>query len=214
MVVGAERCVCAVRDQPEDWGDRLARFLPVARTRNGKPAGKCVLCSPWVCRGQQLSVVRKYKYLGIWFTSDLGWDEHIRVMVAKATERTNRLGKVFNNHRLSARAKTLVWLSSVRPLLEFGSEVWRATPTQTHKLESVQLDAGRTIFRLNARTSNIAVRALMHVPELRTRHVKSRLNYLAKLMAMERHRLTRTVVMLKPDEPLEPGLGAVSIGGQ
>ena len=35
------------------------------------PESACVLCSPWVCRGQRLKVVRKYKYLGIWFTSDL-----------------------------------------------------------------------------------------------------------------------------------------------
>ena len=48
----------------------------------------------------------------------------------------------------------------------------------------------------------------MEVPELRTRHDMSRLKYMAKLMAMDRGRLTRTVVLLAPD-PAEPGLDRV-----
>ena len=181
MVVRARphRCVCDIR------------------TRAGKPAGECVLCSPWDCRGQKLKVVRKYKYLGIWFTSDLLWKEHISVMVTKATKRTKSLGKVLSNPRLTPRLKTLVWLASVRPLLEYGCEVWRANSAQLKALEAIQTAAGRKIFRLNAKTSNLAVRALMQVPELRTRHDKARLNYMAKVMAMEKSRLTRTVVMLK-----------------
>jgi len=195
------RCVCALRDRPERKGE--------VRTRNGdRKAGDCVLCSPWVCRGQHLKVVRKYKYLGIWFTSDLKWDEHINVKLEMARGRTQRLAKVFSNRRLSSRAKTLVWLSSVRPLLEYGCEVWRASEVQITAMERVQLDAGRIIFRLNSKTSNIAVRGLMEVPELRTRHDMSRLKYMAKLMAMDRGRLARTVVLLAPD-PTEPGLGRV-----
>jgi len=209
MVVGKERrCVCATRDQPEIWGAQMIRDFPVARTRNGEPAGACVLCSPWICRGQKLKVVRKYKYLGIWFTSDLGWDEHIGVMLQKAKTRTQDLGKVLSNRRLSARAKTLVWLASVRPLLEYGCEVWRTDEAQLSEMESVQMAAGKKIFKLNARTSGLAVRALMHVPELRTRHAKLRLNYMAKIMAMHKGRLARTVVRLAPG-PTEPGLGRV-----
>ena len=125
-----------------------------------------------------------------------------------ARGRTQRLAKVLSNRRLSSRAKTLVWLSSVRPLLEYGCEVWRASEAQTMEMERVQLDAGRKIFRLNSRTSNIAVRGLMEIPELRTRHAMSRLKYIAKLMSMGRDRLARTVVMLAPD-PTGPGLGGV-----
>jgi hypothetical protein len=202
MVVGQERrCVCATRDQPES-------YFPVARTRNGAPAGECVLCSPWICRDQKLKVVRKYKYLGIWFTSDLRWDVHIGVMLQKAETRTQELGKVLSNRRLSARAKTLVWLASVRPLLEYGCEVWRADGAQLSKMESMQLAAGKKIFKLNSRTSGLAVRALMHVPELKTRHAKLRLNYMAKIMAMHKGRLARTVVRLAPGLT-EPGLGRV-----
>ena len=200
IVAEPSRCVCAIRDRPERKGE--------VRTRNGAPAGDCVICSPWVCRGQRLKVVRKYKYLGIWFSSDLKWDEHIDVKLEMARGRTQKLAKVFSNRRLSSRAKTLVWLSSVRPLLEYGCEVWRASEAHIGEMERVQLDAGRKIFRLSSRTSNIAVRGLMEVPELRTRHAMSRLKYMAKLMAMDRGRLARTVVMLAPDAT-EPCLDRV-----
>jgi hypothetical protein len=203
MVVGEEhRCVCATRDQPKS-------HFPVAITRNGVPAGECVLCSPWICRGRKLKVVRKYKYLGIWFTSDLCWDVHIGVMLQKAETRTRDLGKVLSNRRLSARAKTLVWLASVRPLLEYGCEVWRTDEVQLSKMESMQMAAGKNIFKLNFHTSGLAVRALMNVPELRTRHAKLRLNYMAKIMAMHKGRLARTVVQLTPELPFEPLLGRV-----
>ena len=66
VVRDAVRCVCcAARDQLENWANQMIGFLPVVRTRDVIPAGACILCSPWVCRGQRLKIVRKYKYPGI-----------------------------------------------------------------------------------------------------------------------------------------------------
>jgi hypothetical protein len=201
MVVGKDRrCVCAIR--------KTRQHLEVD-TNDTVPVAECVLCSPWVCRGKRLKVVHKYKYLGIWLTSDLSWDTHIGVKLDQAAKRTKALAKVFSNRQLSARAKTLVWLGSVRPLLEYGCEVWKADETQLAKLESVQLTAGKKIFKLSSRTSSAAVRGLMAVPELRIRHAKLRLNYMAKVKGMDKGRLARTVIFLKPDEPAAPALGKV-----
>jgi hypothetical protein len=58
-----------------------------------------------------LKVVDKYKYLGIWFTYNLDWTEHINVTLAKADGKTANLRKLFSNKKVPARAKTLVWLS-------------------------------------------------------------------------------------------------------
>ena len=171
------------------------------------PESGCVLCSPWVCRGQRLKVVRKYKYLGIWFTSNLRWDTHIASMLAKARARTKSLYITLGNSRLPARAKTLIWLSSVRPLLEYGCEVWTANTSDVRRLEASQLAAGKRIFRLNARTNSEAVRALMHAPDLQTRYAKARLKYVAKLMAMEKGRLARSVIMEMKPQPAEQYLG-------
>jgi exonuclease III len=161
------------------------------------PARACSLCSPWVCRGETLKVVSEYKYLGIWFTSDLLWTVHINKMVFKARKTTAGLGGVFSNSRIPARAKSLIWLSTARPQMEHGGEVWKANTAQAARLESVQVQAACKIFKLNAKTKTHAVRALLRVPSLQTRREVSRLKYLVKAKTLERGRLVREILRLE-----------------
>jgi hypothetical protein len=150
-----------------------------------------------VCRGETLKVVTKYKYLGIWFTSDLLWTVHINKFVAKATATTAGLGGVFSNKRIPARAKALIWLSTARPQMEHGGEVWKANDSQAARLESVQVQAGCRIFKLNKKTKVNAVRALLRVPSLKARREVSRLKYFVKVKTMERGRLVRELLRLE-----------------
>jgi len=55
--------------------------------------------------------------------------------------------------------------------------------------------AGHLACRVNAKTNNAAVRALLNIPELQLRHQQARLKYVGKIMSMEKHRLARTVIM-------------------
>ena len=84
--------------------------------------------------GEQVNVTDKYKYLGIWFTSSLTWDHHIDYMVDRASKRTGELRAMIRNPKIPVRAKLLVWNSYVRPLLEYGSEVWEANSKQDAKI--------------------------------------------------------------------------------
>ena len=155
--------------------------------------------SPWHCWGKSLKVVKFYKYLGVWITHDLKWDKHFEVTLKKANTRTESLAKLFNNSRVPARAKVLVWLAYVRPVLEYGGEVWHANAVQAKALESVQTRAGVRIFKLNQHTNSLAVRALMGVPSLHLRRWRSRLKYLIKLWTMQgTDRLVRQVVETPP----------------
>ena len=150
-------------------------------------------CARWHCRGTPLKVVNKYKYLGIWFTSDLSWHEHIRVVLAKVAGKTKALGTLFANHRVPSRAKALVWLASARPNLEYGSEVWEPTLAEAKKLESAQTQAGNLMFSTNSKTNGHAVRALLHVPSLALRRVRAKLTYLIKVKQMHGERLARRI---------------------
>lgn len=149
----------------------------------------------WVCRDTPLKTVRKYKYLGIWFSADLSWKTHIDVTLDKVKKRTLGLGKVLRNKNIPVRAKALIWLAQVRPLLEYGSEIWHPNTKQYTSLAASLHTAGRQALRFNARTSNVAVRALLNVPELRVRHDLARLKYVGKVMSMEKGRLARAVIM-------------------
>ncbi len=131
----------------------------------------------WECRDETLKVVSRYKYLGIWFTDDLKWKVHFEVMLEKVRKRTLSIGKVLRNKNIPLRAKTLVWLALVRPLMEYGAEVWQANKTQSLQMARNLLQAGKQALRVNVHTHAEAVRALLHIPELRTRHEQARLKY-------------------------------------
>jgi hypothetical protein len=199
MVVGqrpppCSACARAPAPAPEPVPVPLPTHMPKPVPA---PARACSLCSPWVCRGETLKVVSEYKYLGIWFTSDLLWTVHINKMVFKARKTTAGLGGVFSNSRIPARAKSLVWLSTARPQMEHGGEVWKANADQAARLESVQVQAACKIFKLNSKTKTHAVRALLRVPSLQTRREVSRLKYFVKVKTMERGRLVRELLRLK-----------------
>ena len=157
----------------------------------------CSICSPWVCRDVTLKTVKKYKYLGVWFTHDLFWTEHLEATRVKVSKATTKMGRVLNNNRLPARAKALIWLSSVRPKTEYWGEAWKANCVQEARLESLQVQAGTRIFKLNRKTKAEAVRALLQVPTLRRRRDAARIKYLVNIMTMDQGRLVRTVVNMQ-----------------
>jgi hypothetical protein len=116
-------------------------------------------------------------------------------VLEKVEKRTKGLGKVLRNKSIPVRAKALVWLAHVRPLLEYGAEVWHPNSKQYTSLAAKLHDACRQALRLNAKTNNAAVLALLNVPELKIRHSLARLKYIGKLMSMEKERLARAVIM-------------------
>ena len=96
----------------------------------------------FTCRDVELEQVFEYKYLGIYFTHNLCWGRHIEESIRKATKRTDAMRGLLNNNRVSTRAKFLVWKAYVRPLLEYGGEVWDPTQKQADKLEQLRQGQG------------------------------------------------------------------------
>ena len=202
MVVGGAR-VCPSCTHTPALDPCLCHACPHAVPLPPCPAQ----CEGWSCRETRLKVVKAYKYLGIWFTDDLSWREHVRVTLAKASKKSASLGQFFGNSRVPARAKTLVWLSFVRPVLEYGSEVWTPTAREKLQLEAIQTNAGVKIFKLNKKTSGFAVRALMQVQSLELRRWRTTLKYYAKLLSMDLDRTVRRIVFTPKAKTARQGLG-------
>ena len=154
----------------------------------------------FTCRETELKVVSQYKYLGIQFTSKLDWNAHFEYALEKAERRTRSMSKLLTNSRISSRAKFLVWKAYVRPLLDYGSEVWVATKAQTAKIEAVQTKAGVMGMKLNAHTEKHAIRVLMGCSSLANRHKRASLNYFFKVKAMKKGRLARHILEMPAGE--------------
>ncbi|MFN9917848.1 MAG: reverse transcriptase domain-containing protein, partial [Pirellulaceae bacterium] len=155
------------------------------------PAGRS-----WHCRDTTLKVVPEYKYLGIHFKWNLDWNTHVDYMINKAKRRTSDMMKLLVNSRISVKAKLLVWFAFVRPILDYGCEVWDANTKHLGKMEAVQHKAGVLAFKLNEHTNKHAVRVLMGCTSLESRYQGFRLRYFRELLSMDEDRLTRYVVTL------------------
>ena len=110
----------------------------------------------WNWGEQALPRLSKYTYLGVDFTSNGAWDEHVK--------------RVLQNGRknIDLTARRLLLISVVRPTLEYGSEVWEGNKAQAAALESVMIGGAKRILGCSSRTCNEAVRGDMGLDSLRT----------------------------------------------
>lgn len=91
-----------------------------------------------------ISEVTKHKHLGLYFTKDLKWGTHIEYIVNKAYTRIHVMKKLkFNLDRSSLET---MYLSFIRPLLEYGDVVFDNCTLQDQELlENVQHEAARIV---------------------------------------------------------------------
>ena len=67
-------------------------------------------------------------------------------------------------------------LSVLRPIIEYGSEVWKCNKSQASALESILLGGAKKIFGCSSKTCNEAVRGDMGLETLKSRRDKTNLS--------------------------------------
>ena len=96
---------------------------------------------------------KTHTHLGITFSSDATWGDHISRVYEKAALRLNILRML--KYDLDRKSLSRFYLSYIRPILEYGNIIWDAcTQQQSNLLESIQLDAARIITGLRRGTSH------------------------------------------------------------
>ena len=99
----------------------------------------------------EITRVPQHKHLGLTLTSDLSWKTHIDGVVDKATKRLGILRSLkFKVDRLSLER---IYMSFIRPILEYGDIIWDSPMEVLAPLENVQLNAARIVTGATARCS-------------------------------------------------------------
>ena len=96
---------------------------------------------------QRLTETDSSKYLGVTFSNDLSWSEHINNTATKANKTLGFLRRNFRRCTPSVKATT--YKTMVRPILEYASTVWDPAEGNTGDaglLERVQRRAARYVF--------------------------------------------------------------------
>ena len=91
---------------------------------------------------QDIITVESHKHLGLTFTNDLSWHEHLNSIKTKAWHRKNVMRKL--KFQLSRKSLQIIYFSFIRPLLEYADVVWdNCTQYEANELEKIQHEAAR-----------------------------------------------------------------------
>ena len=95
------------------------KYMLITRKKRPRPMHPPAI----LINGTPLDMVDSYKYLGLLISSDLTWSHHIDSICSKARKILGLLYRRFS-HDTEPHALLQLYLSLVRPHLEYGSQVW------------------------------------------------------------------------------------------
>ena len=105
---------------------------------------------------EQVEVVENHKHLGITFSQDGQWTTHVDNISKIALKQINVLRKL--KFILSKQALANIYLTFIRPHLEYACEVWDGCfNREIDKLEKIQLEAARIVTGLTKFASREAL---------------------------------------------------------
>ena len=122
-----------------------------------------------------------HKHLGLTIRSDLTWSNHIKELTTKGMKMVNILK--YLQFRLNRKSLEILYLSFIRPLLEYGSVVWdNCNLQESQQLENVQLAASRTITGATSGTNHNLLYEETGFEKLSVRREKSKLILFFKII--------------------------------
>ena len=97
---------------------------------------------PIYMQNQQISEVDSHKHLGLYFSNDCTWHQHIKYITDKAWTRINTMRKL--KFRLDRKSLETIYTAFIRPLIEYGDVIWdNCTLYEKQELDKIQNEAAR-----------------------------------------------------------------------
>ena len=135
---------------------------------------------PLFMNNSKLRQVESHKHLGLTLSQSFTWDMHIINACNKANIRIGILKRL--SRTLSRRSKETVYLSFIRPILEYGSVIYDGcTQKLNNLLEGVQRQAALACTGAYVKTSHSALLTELGWDTLVTRREYQKLCYLYKM---------------------------------
>lgn len=137
--------------------------------------------NPLILNGVTLKQVDMFKYLGLLITSDLSWSRHIDSICSRAKRILGMLYRQYY-HNVDCNTMRCLYLSLVRPHLEYGCSVWDPhTQKDIQALERVQKFACKMATQ-NWNAGCDELNDLVNLPSLQHRRLQLKLCQLYKII--------------------------------
>ena len=97
---------------------------------------------PLYMQNVQIQEVSSHKHLGLYFSNDCSWHQHIDYIKQKAWFRIHIMRKL--KFKLDRKSLETIYLTFIRPLLEYGDVIWdNCTQYEKNELDKIQNEAAR-----------------------------------------------------------------------
>ena len=97
---------------------------------------------PIIMLNQQIQDVQFHKHLGVYFSSDCSWHQHIDYIKRKAWTRLNIMRKL--KFDLDRKSLETIYISFIRPILEYADMIWdNCSQQEKQDLEKIQTESAR-----------------------------------------------------------------------
>ena len=124
------------------------------------------------------------KILGITLDEHLNFSSHLNIVERKASQALHVIREVKGIARMSSRNLIRLYMTMVRPILEYGCTVWQTVShPEMRKLEAVQRKALALCLSLPATSALDALEVAAGVPPLDLRYCEIAIRDIAKLSA-------------------------------
>ncbi|KAK6749581.1 hypothetical protein RB195_001910 [Necator americanus] len=88
--------------------------------------------------GQPIELVDEFCYLSCMLKNNGSYERDVQQRCAKATSAFNSLTKCLWSTPITNEVKLLVYLSTIRSIMMYGSETWAAPPTVMERLDCTE----------------------------------------------------------------------------
>ena len=97
---------------------------------------------PLFMENHQISEVDSHKHLGLYFSHDCTWHQHINHITVKAWARINIMRKL--KFKLDRKSLETIYTAFIRPLIEYGDIIWdNCSQYEKDELQKIQNEAAR-----------------------------------------------------------------------
>ena len=99
---------------------------------------------PVLLNQTQIAGINPHKHLGIIFSNECTWHEHLELVKFKAWKRINTMRKL--KFQLDVKFLQTIYFSFIRPLLEYADVVWNnCTQYESNELDKILNEAARIV---------------------------------------------------------------------
>ena len=141
---------CTIFDITIEKSEEMGLTLNVKKTECMVISKKAIVPSCNLqSRGQQIKLVKKFKYLGYMITSDGKCITEIKKRIATAKDAFQKLSLILKNRNISMTTKFRVLKTSVWSTLTYGCECWTITSDIEKKIEAAEMWFIRRMLRIS-----------------------------------------------------------------